>query len=81
MLFRGVIGILLGAAVLAGRLALFLLLELLPQSLDLGDQRLLIGAERLDDVQQLLHRQLGLGRQSTCRSQKVVNLFEYLLKA
>ena len=75
------IGILLGIAVFAGRLALFLLLELLLQSLNLVSKRLLIGAERLDDVQKLLDRRLDLRRKLTNGSQPLLDRLQYLLDA
>ena len=75
------IGILLGIAVFAGRLALFLLLELLLQSLNLVSKRLLIGAERLDDIQKLLDRRLDLRRKLTNGSQPLLDRLQYLLDA
>ena len=62
MFFRRVIGILLEAVLFAGRLALFLLLELLSQPLDLVEKRLLIRTECLDEVQKLLYRRFDLRR-------------------
>ena len=75
------IGILLGIVAFAGRLALFLLLELLLQSLNLVSKRLLIGAERLDDVQKLLDRRLDLRRKLTNGSQPLLDRLQYLLDA
>jgi len=76
-----VIRILLGAIAFAGRLAPFLLFELLLEPLNLVSKRLPIGTERLDDVQQFLDRQLRLDRQIPSQRQKVLDLFQYLSNA
>jgi len=81
MLFRRVVRILLGAVAFASRLVPFLLFELLLEPLNLVSKRLPIGAERLDNVQQFLDRQLRLGRQIPSQRQKILDLFQYLSNA
>jgi len=74
-----VVGIRFGVVAFTGRLVFFLLLESFFETLDLIDQRLLIGTEGLDYVQQLLDCQLHLGHQITRRGQQLLNLFQYLV--
>jgi len=73
MFFRRVICLLLGDVVFAGRLAFFLLFELLLESLNLLSQGLLSRDQPLDQIEQLLDRLLDHRLQHSHASQLLLN--------
>ena len=68
-----------GLRVFADRLVLFLLGELVLESLNLVYNRLPVGTGKFDNVEQLLDRQLRLHRQIPCLRQKALNLLQHLV--